>query len=212
MTHARSKYHCVFVVAGLATLFLPLAGIFAGPLDIQKLRFKGAQSSKELRHFLETGLVAERQKAIEMQIGNFEQSLIRYKEAKPTERNAALRQVQAAYEKFQGEFQAVADILRALVDKHQAAYNERSGEAFANTTTREKFLATVEVGKQEEVRALAAYNNRNFSYSAHLYLRSLRHYASAFAMRGWQPLVILPPPTGKKPKAEKPIPAPAAPG
>ncbi|MFZ5627515.1 MAG: hypothetical protein ACOY5B_00185 [Spirochaetota bacterium] len=210
MTRARSKARYVFAVAGFATFFLPLAGIFAGPLDIQKLRLKGAQSSKELRHFLETGLVAQRQTAIEMQIENFERSLTGYKEAKHTERNAALRQVQTVYEKFQGEFQAVADILRALVDKHQSAYNERSGEAFGNTATREKVLSTVEVGKQEEVRALAAYNNRNFSYSAHLYLRSLRHYTSAFEMRGWQPLVIMPAKPGKKPKAEKAPPAPAA--
>lgn len=201
----------MFVVAGLATLFLPLAGIFAGPLDIQKLRLKGAQSSKELRHFLETGLVAQRQTAIEMQIENFDRSLTGYKEAKHTERNAALRQVQTVYEKFQVEFQAVADILRALVDKHQSAYNERSGEAFTDTATREKVLSTVEVGKQEEVRALAAYNSRNFSYSAHLYLRSLRHYTTAFELRGWQPLVIMPAKPGKKPKAGKTSAAPAVP-
>lgn len=211
MTCARSKARYLFAVAGLAALFLPFAAASAGPLDIQKLRLKGAQSSKELRHFLETGLVAQRQTAIEMQIENFERSLTSYKEAKHTERNAALRQVQTVYEKFQVEFQAVADILRALVDKHQSAYNERSGEAFANTATREKVLSTVEVGKQEEVRALAAYNNRNFSYSAHLYLRSLRHYTSAFELRGWQPLVIMPAKPGKKTKAEKAVPAQAAP-
>lgn len=197
----------MFTVAALAALFMPIAATFAGPLDIQKLRLKGAQNSKELRHFLETGLVAQRQTPIEMQIENFERSLTAYKEAKHTERNAALRQVQNVYEKFQVEFQAVADILRALVDKHQAAYNERSSEAFANTALREKVLSTVEVGKQEEVRALAAYNSRNFSYSAHLYLRSLRHYTNAFELRGWQPLVIMPAKPGKKPKAEKTAPA-----
>ncbi|GAB4434873.1 MAG: hypothetical protein OHK0011_18070 [Turneriella sp.] len=208
----RSKTGSLFKVAGLTALFLPIVGASAGPLDIQKLRLKGAQSSKELRHFLETGLVAQRQTAIEMQIENFERSLAAFKEAKHTERNAALRQVQTVYEKFQVEFQSVADILRALVDKHQSAYNERSGESFADTATREKVLSTVEVGKQEEARALAAYNNRNFSYSAHLYLRSLRHYASAFELRGWQPLVIMPAKPGKKPKVEKTPPAPAAPG
>jgi hypothetical protein len=140
-----------------------------------------------------------------MQIENFDRSLTAYKEAKPNERNAALRQVQDVYEKFQGEFKAVADILRELVVRHQALYNERSGEAFANTATREKVLATVEVGKQEEMRALAAYNNHNYSYSAHLYLRSLRHYANAFVLRGWQPLVTMPAQPGKKAKAEKAV-------
>lgn len=208
MIRIRSKAHAVFLAVAVVT-FLPPGGIFAGSLDIQKLRLKGAQSSKELRHFLETGLVAQRQTAIEMQIENFERSLTGYKEAKHTERNAALRQVQTVYEKFQGEFQAVADILRALVERHQSAYNERSGEAFADTATREKVLSTVEIGKQEEARAMAAYNNRNFSYSAHLYLRSLRHYASAFELRGWQPLVAMPAKPAKKPKAEKARPAPA---
>lgn len=209
MLSARSKARYLTAVAGFAAVILPLAGIFAGPLDIQKLRLKGAQSSKELRYFVETGLVAQRQTPIEMQMENFDRSLTVYKEAKHTDRNAALRQVQTVYEKFQGEFQAVADILRALVDKHQAAYNERSSEAFENTATREKVLSTVEVGKQEEMRALAAYNSRNFSYSAHLYLRSLRHYASAFELRGWQPLVIMPAKPGKKPKPAKTPPAPA---
>ena len=209
MRIARYKARYLNAAAGFAAVVLPLAGIFAGPLDIQKLRLKGAQSSKELRYFLETGLVAQRQTPIEMQIENFERSLTAYKEARHTDRNAALRQVQNVYEKFQVEFQAIADILRALVDKHQAAYNERSGEAFENTATREKVLSTVEVGKQDETRALAAYNSRNFSYSAHLYLRSLRHYANAFELRGWQPLVIMPAKPGKKPKPVKTPPAPA---
>lgn len=209
MLSARSKARYLIAVACFAAVVLPLSGIFAGPLDIQKLRLKGAQSSKELRYFLETGLVAQRQTPIEMQMENFDRSLTAYREAKHTDRNAALRQVQTVYEKFQGEFQAVADILRALVDKHQAAYNERSSEAFENTATREKVLSTVEVGKQEEMRALAAYNSRNFSYSAHLYLRSLRHYASAFELRGWQPPVIMPAKPGKKTKPVKTLPAPA---
>ncbi len=205
MTSARGRALHVYGAAVIAAaIFLPVATAIAAPLDIEKLRLKGAQSSKELRHFLETGLVAERKTAIEMQIENFERSLTAHKEAKHTERNAALRQVQNVYEKFQGEFQAVADILRTLVDKHQAFYNERSSEPFASTAIREKVLSTVEVGKQEEVRALAAYNSRNFSYSAHLYLRSLRHYANAFELRGWQPLVTMPAKPGKKTIAEKP--------
>lgn len=203
MLSARSTARYLTAVAGFVAVVLPLAGIFAGPLDIQKLRLKGAQSSKELRYFLETGLVAQRQTAIEMQMENFDRSLTAYKEAKHTDRNAALRQVQTVYEKFQGEFRAIADILRSLVDKHQAAYNERSSEPVDNTATREKILTTVEVGKQEEMRALAAYNNRNFSYSAHLYLRSLRHYASAFELRGWQPLIMMPVKPGQKPKPVK---------
>lgn len=180
----------------------------AGSLDIQKLRVKGMQHSKDLRYFLDTGLVAGRQTAIEQQIENFERSITVYKEAKPADRNAALKQVQVIYEKFHDEFKLVADALRALVDQHQAVYKERSNEPFADTPTREKVLATVEVGKQEEARALAAYNNRNYSYSAHLYLRALRHYAAAFAHRGWTPLVALPQKSAKKAKSAKSAEAP----
>lgn len=177
--------------------------VIAGPLDIQKLRLKGAQHSKDLRYFLETGLLATRKTAIEQQIENFERSLTVHKESKPADRNAALKQVQTVYEKFQDEFKAIADTLRALVDQHQAVYKERSNEPFADTPAREKTLATVEIGKQEEARALAAYNNRNYSYSAHLYLRALRHYAAAFEHRGWPPLVTLPQKPVKKGKPVK---------
>lgn len=208
MAKARSQAHCVGALVALFLTLLPFTAALAGPLDIEKLRLKGVQSSKDLRRFLETGLVAQRQTAIEMQIENFERSVAAHKDARQTERNAALRQVQAVYEKFQGEYQAIADIIRALVDKHRSGYHDRAGEPFASTAQREKVLSTVEVGNQEEVRALAAYNNRNYSYSAHLYLRSLRHYANAFEMRGWQPLVIMPGKAGKKPKGEKsPLPA-----
>lgn len=200
----RSTLRGFWRTAGFAALLGVIPALFAGQADLQKMRLKGAQHSKDLRFFLETGLVAQRQTAIEMQIENFERTLTTYREAKHTERNAALRQVQQSYEKFNSEFQAVADILRALVDKHQKSYNERNSEPIADTATREKVQGTVEVGKQEEIRALSAYNNRNFSYSAHLYLRSLRHYTNAFDLRKWQPLIIMPAKPGKKVRPAKP--------
>ena len=203
----------------LLILFVPLQTVFSAGIDIQKIRVRGANHVKDLRYFMETGLVSARNTAIEMQIEAYEKSLISYREAKHTERNLALKNAQITYEKFQGEFKAIAEILRDLVDKHQAIFNERNAEPYSDTTTKEKTLSTVEVGKQDESRALSAYNNRNYSYSAHLYLRSLRHYHQAFELRKWQPLVSLPSAVKKKPgqgakkgeAAERPAASPATP-
>ena len=89
--------------------------------------------------------------------------------------------------------------LRDLVLQHKNTFNEKNGEAISETSVREKVVATVEVAKQDEARALAAYTNRNYSYSAHLYWRSLRHFAKAFNLRKWPPLVQI----SEKPKAAK---------
>ncbi len=188
-----------------AILALTFAGasLSAGTIDIQKIRVKGANQVKELRYFMATGLVSARNTAIEMQIEGYEKSLIDYREAKPAERNGALKNVQQTYEKFQAEFKAIAEIYRDLVDKHQSILNERNAEPYADTTTKEKILSTVDVGKQDESRALSAYNNRNYSYSAHLYLRSLRHYHQAFELRKWQPLIKLHIAPGKKAEGKK---------
>lgn len=191
-----------------ALIAICLAGsaLFAGTIDIQKIRVKGANQVKDLRYFMETGLVSARNTAIEMQIEAYEKSLISYREAKQGERNLALKNAQQTYEKFQAEFKAISEIFRDLVDKHQGILNERNAEPYADTTTKEKILSTVEVGKQDESRALAAYNNRNYSYSAHLYLRSLRHYHQAFELRKWQPLVKIytaPKKKGENKKVEK---------
>lgn len=173
----------------------------AGSLNFDKMRNKGAQYSRELRYFLDSGFVPGRQSAIEMQLEGFERSIAGYKEAKHTEKNPALKAVQASYERFQIEFRDIADVLRALIDKYKKTYYERSSEAITNTTTKEKVLRTIEVGKQDEARALAAYNNRNFSYSAQVYLRSLKHFMRAFELRGWQQLVqSSKPPVPKSPK------------
>jgi|JI10StandDraft_1071094.scaffolds.fasta_scaffold27035_4 hypothetical protein len=180
-------------------LFFAAGLVVAAPLDIQKIRLKGAQNIKELRYFQDTGLISARQTAIEMQIENYERSLTQLSEAKQIDRNTALKNVQANYERFQGEFKAIADIYRDLVLQHKNTFNEKNGEAISETSVREKVVATVEVAKQDEARALAAYTNRNYSYSAHLYWRSLRHFAKAFNLRKWQPLVQI----SEKPKAAK---------
>ncbi len=183
-----------------ATILVSAAcDLTAAPLDIQKIRLKGAQNIKDLRYFQETGLISARQTAIEMQVENYERSLTQFSEAKQTERNAALKLVQANYEKFGPEFKAIADIYRDLVLQHKNTFNEKNADPINETAVREKVVATVEVAKQDESRALAAYTNRNYTYSAHLYLRSLRHYAKAFTLRKWQPLVQL----SEKPKASK---------
>lgn len=189
-----------------AIIALCLAGtaLSAGTIDIQKIKVKGANQVKDLRYFMETGLVSARNTAIEMQIEAYEKSLIAYREAKQGDRNLALKNAQQTYEKFQGEFKAIAEIFRDLVDKHQGILNERNAEPYADTATKEKILSTVEVGKQDESRGLTAYNNRNYSYSAHLYLRSLRHYHQAFELRKWQPLVKLYTPPKKKGDSKKP--------
>ena len=210
---AAMRIGSLLLVAGI---FLTLP-VFAGPIDIQKIRVKGAQHIKDLRYFQETGLASQRHTAIDQQIEAFEKSLVAYREAKPGERNLALKQAQQVYERFQAEFKSIAEIFRDLVDKHQKLFNERNGEPYADTNTKEKTVATVEVGKQDESRALAAYNNRNYPYSAHLYLRSLRHYHQAFELRKWPPLVKLYTAPKKKPAkntaevisplpAEKPLP------
>ncbi len=175
----------------------------AAGIDLQKIRLKGAQHIKDLKFFQDTGLIAARNTAIEMQIDGFERSLITYREAKHTERNLALKGALSAYERFNPEFKAVAEIFRDLVDKYQKQYNEKNAEAFADTNTKEKVIATVEVGKQDESRALAAYSNRNYSYAAHLYLRSLRHYHQAFELRKWPQLAKLPPQGKTKPAKTK---------
>lgn len=163
--------------------------IAAGSLNFDRMRSKGAQYSKELRYFLDSGFVPGRQSAIEMQLEGFERSIAGYKEAKHTEKNPALKAVQSSYERFQVEFRDIADVLRVLVDKYKKTYYERSSETMTNTTTKERVLRTIEVGKQDEARAFAAYNNRNFSYSAQVYLRSLKHFMRAFELREWQQLV-----------------------
>lgn len=188
----------IFIAALLA-----LAPVGAGGIDIQKLRLKGAQHIKDLKFFQETGIIAARNTAIEMQIDGFERSLIQYREAKHTDRNAALKGALTAYERFNPEFKAVAEIYRDLVDKYQKQFNERNSEAYADTTTKEKVIATVEVGKQDESRALAAFNNRNYSYAAHLYLRSLKHYHQAFELRKWPQLVKLAVTTKAKPSKSR---------
>ena len=165
--------------------------VLAGGIDIQKIKLKGAQHIKDLRFFQDTGIIAARNTAIEMQIENFEKSLIGYREAKHTERNLALKAALASYEKFTPEFKAIAEIYRDLVDKYQKQYNEKNSEAFADTNTKEKVIATVEVGKQDESRANAAFNNRNYPYAAHLYLRSLQHYHRAFELRKWPQIAKL---------------------
>ncbi len=170
-------------------IFSPVLPVIAGPLDIQKIKLKGTQYIKDLRYFQESGLVSARQTAIEMQIENFEQSLIAYRSAKPTERNGALRNAQNTYEKFNVEFRALADIYREWVEKYQKQYYEKSSEPFTDTDTKEKVLASVAVGKQDETRAFSAYNNRNYLYASHLYLRSLKHYHQAYELRKWQQFV-----------------------
>ncbi|MBN8221685.1 MAG: hypothetical protein J0L53_12225 [Spirochaetes bacterium] len=184
-----------------AAALVCVAPAFAAGIDIQKLRTKGAQHIKDLRFFQETGLVSARMTAIDMQIDGFEKSLISYREAKHTDRNAALKGAQASYERFNPEFKSIAEIFRELVDKYQKQFNEKNSEPFSDTNTKEKVVATVEVGKQDESRAQAAYNNRNYSYAAHLFLRSLRHYHQAFELRKWPQLAKLTPQT--KPKAAK---------
>ncbi|HRP69983.1 MAG TPA: hypothetical protein PLY93_10670 [Turneriella sp.] len=199
------KLKNIFIVQ-CALFFLALSFIFstgkihAASIDIQKIRLKGAQYIKDLKYFQETGLVPARQTAIEMQIENFEQSLIGYRTAKPNERNGALRIVQGSYEKFNVEFRALADIYREWVDKYQKQYYEKSSEPFADTTTKEKTIATVAVARQDEARASSAYNNRNYAYAAHLYLRSLKHYHQAYQFRKWPQLVQLIVHTKEKPK------------
>lgn len=175
----------------VAVLLWAVTPALAGGIDIQKIKLKGAQHIKDLKFFQETGLVAARNTAIEMQIDNFEKSLIGYREAKHTERNLALKAALTSYEKFTPEFKAIAEIYRDLVDKYQKQYNEKSSEAFADTNTKEKVIATVEVGKQDESRANAAFNNRNYPYAAHLYLRSLQHYHRAFDLRKWPQIAKL---------------------
>ncbi|AFM14573.1 hypothetical protein [Turneriella parva] len=185
--------------AAAILLFCTAASLFAAPLDLQKIRLKGAQNIKDLRYFQETGLISARQTAIEMQIENYERSLTQFAEAKQTDRNTALKAIQANYEKFAPEFKAIADIYRDLALRHKNAINEKNSETISETAVREKVVATVEVAKQDETRALAAYTNRNYNYSAHLYWRSLRHYAKVFTLRKWQPLVQI----AEKPKANK---------
>src|SRR5262249_33535020 len=107
---------------------------FAGGIDINKIRLKGAQHIKDLKFFQETGLVAPRNTAIEMQIEAYEKSLISVREAKHADRNAALKGAQATYERFTPEFKAIAEIFRDLVDKYQKQYNEKNSEPFADTT------------------------------------------------------------------------------
>lgn len=175
----------------LSLIYLSAAPLIAGGIDIQRIRLKGAQHIKDLHFFQESGAVAARNTAIEMQIESFEKSLTAYREAKNTERNLALKGAQIAYERFAGEFKAISEILRDLVDKYQKTYNEKYGEEIGDTNTREKVQRTVEVGKQDEGRALAAFNSRNYTYSAHLYLRSLRHYYQAFELRKWPQLAAL---------------------
>lgn len=181
-----------------AVLLIVTAPVSAGGIDIQKIRLKGAQHIKDLKFFQDTGLIAARNTAIEMQIDSFERSLISYREAKHTERNLALKGTLSSYERFNPEFKAVAEIFRDLVDKYQKQFNEKNAEPFADTNTKEKVVATVEVGKQDESRAAAAFNNRNYPYAAHLYLRSLKHYHQAFELRKWPQLAKLPAATKTK--------------
>jgi hypothetical protein len=188
----------IFVAALLA--LMPLN---AGGIDIQKIQLKGAQHIKDLKFFQDTGLISARNTAIEMQIDGFERSLIQYREAKHSDRNQALKGTLSAYERFNPEFKAIAEIFRDLVDKYQKQFNEKNTETFADTNTKEKVVATAEVGKQDESRALAAYNNRNYPYAAHLYLRSLRHYHQAFDLRKWPQLVKLATTTKGKAKTAK---------
>jgi hypothetical protein len=191
------------ISTGLVLCFAISSTSWAGGIDIQKLKRKGTQYSKELRYFLETGLVSTRATAIEMQLENFDKSLMAYREARHIDRNAALKAAQESYEKFQTEFKIISEILRELVNKYQAAYNERSGEAFPDTNTKEKTLATLEVGRQDESRALAAFNNRNYIYSSHVYLRSVKHYHQAFEMRKWPQLANINHAGKKSPKSKK---------
>jgi len=191
----------------LSVIFLNVAPLFAGGIDIQKIRLKSAQHIKDLKFFQESGAVAARNTAIEMQIESFEKSLTAYREAKPIDRNAALKGVQNSYERFAGEFKAIGEILRDLVDKYQKTYNEKYGEEIGDTNTREKVQRTVEVGKQDEGRALAAFNNRNYTYSAHLYLRALRHYYQAFELRKWPQLAVLNFANKRNQKAKRSAPA-----
>ncbi len=186
-----------------AAVLVVVAPAHAGGIDLQKIRLKGAQHIKDLKFFQDTGLIAARNTAIEMQIDGFERSLISYREAKHNERNLALKGALSAYERFNPEFKAVAEIFRDLVDRYQKQYNEKNAEPFADTNTKEKVIATVEVGKQDESRGLAAYSNRNYSYAAHLYLRSLRHYHQAFELRKWPQLAKLPPQGKAKPGKSK---------
>lgn len=193
--HIHLLWCCVFVV-------LPSLA-WAGGIDIQKLKIKGAQHTRDLKYFQDTGLISARNTAIEMQTEAFEKSITQYREAKPADRNLALKNAQQTYDKFLPEFKIIAETFRDLVDKYQAGYNERNTEAFADTTTKEKVMSAVEVGKQNETRALAAFNNRNYSYSAHLYLRALRQYYRVYELRKWPQLVMLiPEPKGKSKKGK----------
>jgi hypothetical protein len=186
-----------FILVALPTL------AWAGGIDIQKLKLKGAQHIKDLKYFQDTGLISARATAIEMQTEAFEKSIIQYRESKPADRNLALKNAQNTYDKFLPEFKVIAETFRDLVDRYQAGSNERNSEAFTDTTTKEKVLSAVEVGKQSETRALAAYNNRNYSYSAHLYLRALRQYHRVYELRKWPQLVKLTPEPKGKPKKSK---------
>jgi len=185
---------------GVCAVFLVTVAaiVAAGSLDIQKLKLKGEQQVKDLRYFQSVGLAAARNTSIEMTTEAFEKSLVSWKESKPQDRNAALKLVQAQYEKFSLEFKAIADIHRDWVEKYQSAVNEKSGEAYADTATREKALGAIEVAKQNENRAASVYQNRNYSYSAHLYLKSIRYYAKVFELRGWKQLAAITPEKSKK--------------
>lgn len=184
-----------FVLVALPTL------AWAGGIDIQRLKVHGAKHVKDLKYFQDTGLISARNTAIEMQTEAFEKSLTQYREAKPADRNLALKNAKLTYDKFLPEFKIVAETFRDLVDKYQAGYNEKNSEPFSDTTTKEKVISVVEVGKQSETRALAAYNNRDYSYSAHLYLRALRQYHRVYELRKWPQLVQLAP--EPKPKSKK---------
>lgn len=177
--------------------------VWAGGIDIQKLRLKGAQHAKDLKYFLDTGLISARTTAIEMQTEAFEKSITQYREAKPADRNLALKNAKQTYDKFLPEFKIIAETFRDLVDKYQAGYNEKNSEPFADTTTKEKVVSAVEVGKQSETRALAAFNNRDYSYSAHLYLRALRQYHRVYELRKWPQLVQLTPEPKSKSRKSK---------
>jgi hypothetical protein len=177
--------------------------IWGGGIDIQKIKIQGAKHAKDLKYFQDTGLISSRATALEMQSEAFEKSITQYREAKPADRNLALKNAKQTYDKFLPELKIIAETFRDLVDKYQAGYNEKNSEPFADTTTKEKVISAVEVGKQSETRALAAYNNRDYSYSAHLYLRALRQYHRVYELRKWPQLVQLAPEPRAKAKKTK---------
>jgi len=162
--------------------------LFAGGLEFNKIRKKGLQYSKELKAFIDSGLVDGRKTEIEKQITNFENVLQKYLDTQGSEKNAALKDLGAIHERFQGEFKFVAEILRDWVKKYQAEFNRRYSEPYKTQRLKERILNAADVGKRDESLALTSFTDQKYSYAAHLYWRSLKNYQRAFELREWPQL------------------------